>query len=269
MAETPEPELFELSMHGGAPERRYRRLRPDIEKLPWDLFRPGRPSEATLAAARRGWTEAALQEYASADAHAVMLRALVRARAPLDLSAVVSRFPLDELAHAELCARMAGLLGGGAPIAYEPNRLYPTPKVGQRPAEIEAAELVLWNCCVSESWAYPVLAGLWEAERDPLLRPLRGRIARDEAAHGQFGWIFLDWLDPEPDDRALLAPVAAKAVRAIQANLEATARMSDGAFGPLAPLGGLDKAGYLALATAALRERVIEPLAARGLAPAK
>ena len=133
MADHPEPELFELSMHGGAPERRYRRLRPDVERLPWEKFRPGKQTAATLAAARKGWTDAALQEYASADAHAVMLRALVRARAPLDLSAVVSRFPLDELAHAELCARLAGLLGGGAPVVYEPNKLYPHHKPGQRP----------------------------------------------------------------------------------------------------------------------------------------
>jgi hypothetical protein len=266
MALPDEPELFELSMHGGAPERRYRRLRPDVDRLPWDSFRPGRQSEATLAAARRGWTEAALQEYASADAHAVMLRALVRARAPLDLSAVVSRFPLDELAHAELCARMAGLLGGGAPVAYEPNKLYPSHKAGQRPAELEAAELVLWNCCVSESWAHQVLSGLWEAERDPLMRPLRGRIAKDEAAHGQFGWIFLDWLDPEPGDRALLAQAAAKAVRAVKANIEATIRRPEVDFGPLTPLGGLGKSGYIELANDAPQQRVLAPLAARSLA---
>jgi hypothetical protein len=96
------PELFELSLLGGAPERRYRRLRPDIDRLPWERLKPGRRSSAVLEAARRGWTQGALQEYASADAHSAMLRLLVRARAPVDVSAMASRFPLDELAHAEL-----------------------------------------------------------------------------------------------------------------------------------------------------------------------
>jgi hypothetical protein len=119
---------------------------------------------------------------------------------------------------------------------------------------------------VSESWAHQVLSGLWEAERDPLMRPLRGRIAKDEAAHGQFGWIFLDWLDPEPGDRALLAQAAAKAVRAVKANIEATIRRPEVDFGPLTPLGGLGKSGYIELANDAPQQRVLAPLAARSLA---
>jgi hypothetical protein len=257
--------VFELSMHGGPPERRYRQLRPDIERLPWDSFHPDRQSLAAVTAARCAWTEAALQEYASADAHAVMLRALVRARVPLDLSAVASRFPLDELAHAELCARMAGLLGGSAAVAREPTKLYASRELGRRPAELEAAELVVWNCCVSESWARGVLTRLWQVETDPLVRPLRGRIARDEAVHGQFGWVFLDWLSPEPGDRAILARSAAGAVRAVRASIVAAAKLPEAVFGPLAPLGGLGRAGYLALAKKVLERRVLAPLAARGL----
>ena len=48
------------------------------------------------------------------------LRALIEARAPLDLIALASRFPLDEMVHVELCARMAMELGGGTEILHDP-----------------------------------------------------------------------------------------------------------------------------------------------------
>ena len=57
---------------------------------------------------------------APAIACAATLRALLECRAPLDLIAMAARFPLDELVHVELCARMAMELGGGTEIQYDP-----------------------------------------------------------------------------------------------------------------------------------------------------
>jgi len=54
---------------------------------------------------------------------AATLRALIEARAPLDLIGVASRFPLDEMVHVELCARMAMELGGGTEIVHAPDEL--------------------------------------------------------------------------------------------------------------------------------------------------
>jgi hypothetical protein len=114
-------EPFELSMLGGATERRYRRMRPEVESLPWGTLDPSRyPAELVLAA-RRSWTLAALQEHRTAAACAATLRALIAARAPVDLIAVATRFPLDEMAHVELCARLAGELGGGTPVIHDPT----------------------------------------------------------------------------------------------------------------------------------------------------
>jgi len=90
---------FELSLWGGATERRYRRLRPEVERLPWGTLDPTRyPAELVLAA-RRSWTLAAFQEHRTGAACAATLEALIAARAPVDLIAVAARFPLDELAH--------------------------------------------------------------------------------------------------------------------------------------------------------------------------
>jgi y4mF family transcriptional regulator len=76
-----------------------------------------------LVAARRAWTGAAYQEHRTAVACAISLRALIEARAPVDLIAVASRFPLDELIHVELCARMAMELGGGTEIMHDPSAM--------------------------------------------------------------------------------------------------------------------------------------------------
>src|SRR4051812_1994395 len=101
-------ELFELTMLGGAAERRYRRLRPEVEQLPWGALQASARSypPALIEAARRTWTEAAFQEHRTGAACAATLKALIAARAPLDLIAMATRFPLDEMVHVELCARL-------------------------------------------------------------------------------------------------------------------------------------------------------------------
>ena len=258
-------ELFELNLYGGAPEKRYRRLRPDLEKIEWDRLSPRGISKSELLAARRGWTDAALQEYASAAAHALMLRALVRARVPLDLSAVASRFPLDELAHAEMCARVAGRFGGGTPLRYDRERVFPLPSTRGVSPEIEAAHLVIWNC-VSETWAHEMLRLTWASERNKVLKLVRGRLARDEAGHARFGWLFLDWLEPgleEADWRKLREPCA-RVVAVLEHSLAHLAKLPDDRFGPLTPMS-LGKRSYVALATLALEQRVRAPLRDRGL----
>jgi hypothetical protein len=260
-------ELFELTMYGGAPESRYRRLRPDVERIDWDAISAKGRSESEVIAARRSWTAASLQEYATASAHAVMLRALVRARVPLDLSAVASRFPLDELAHAEICARVAGALGGGTPLTYDRERLFPVPKPKDLPPEIEAAEVVIQNC-VSESWSHELLHIAWEAERHGELRKARGRIAKDEAGHGRFGWLYLDWLEPglEAADREALRMQAARVVGIVERGISEATSASPEAFGPLTsqPFGA---PAFAALAAEALEKRVRKPLRERGLLP--
>jgi len=257
-------ELFELTLYGGAPESRYRRLRPDVEQIDWESLSPKGKPEAEVIAARRGWTAAALQEYATASAHAVMLRALIRARVPLDLSAVASRFSLDELAHAELCARIANALGGGTPLEYDRDTVFPAVATREVAPEIEAAQHVMQNC-VTESWSHELLHLVWEREKHAVLKQARGRIAKDEAGHGRFGWLFLDWLEPglEDSDRQRLRKYAARIVATLERGIQQSAEQPPESFGPLTPLA-LGRRGFVSLAAEALRTRVQEPLRTRG-----
>jgi hypothetical protein len=257
--------LFELELLGGAVERRYRRARPEVEAMPWDTLDLRGFSEAALVAARRSWTSAAFQEHRTASACSATLRALVEARAPVDLIAGFARFPLDELAHVELCARMAMALGGGSELWHEPSAIVadadPSLDVLQR-----ACELVTRNFCVGESLSIPLLHGTWVRATHPLARAVLGHIVRDEAAHGVLGWVFLDWALPLlcSDDIELIRRTAIGAideVKRLWEDIRTRAPVEQAANA----LGWMSSEDYLRLAERSLRTRVITPFAARGI----
>jgi hypothetical protein len=259
-------ELFELSMLGGAIERRYRAQRPEVEQLPWSSLDPGKYPADLVAQARATWTEAAFQEHRTGAACASTLKALIAARAPLDLIAMASRFPLDELVHVELCARLASLLGGGAPLTHDARALVLEPDP-QLPALLQAAELVVRNFCVGEALSIPLLRGSWHAAKQPLIKAVLGRIVRDEAAHGAFGWVFLEWADEllTPSDRQHLAQQAARTIDTVVSRwAEIRPRPLEGDDDRL---GWMESASYLDLARRSMQKNVLEPLMRFGIDP--
>lgn len=258
-------ELFELELLGGGVERRYRKMRPEVEEMPWGTMQVAGLPEAAVVAARRAWTGAAFQEHRTGIACCATLRALMECRAPLDLVALASRFPLDEMVHVELCARMAMELGGGTEIRHDPDFMVFDARPGLSPL-VAAADLVVRFFCVGEALSIPLLRGTWHAARHPLPRAILGRIVRDEAAHGTFGFSFLDWALPalDADDRAHLGAVADETIRAVRAQWDDIRRRRtpeiDGG-----DLGWMQTDAYLALAARSLETQVKGPLRARGI----
>ncbi len=258
-------ELFELEMLGGRTEQRYRRSRPEVEALPWGTLEPARHAPGDLVDARGHWTLAAFQEQRTGAACAEALRALLACRAPIDLVAAASRFPLDEIVHVEMCARVAEELGGGMPIHHDPRRLAPMPDRDEPPL-LQAAELIVAAFCVGEAFSVPVLRGTWHATRHPLLREVLGIIVRDEATHGAFGWTFLDWAaDRLAPHRERLALIARLAIDEFTANHLEIERMPDTEAGR--DLGWMEPAPYLALGRRSMAEHVVRPLRRRGIDP--
>ena len=258
--------LFELSMWGGAVERRYRKLRPEVEQLPWGSLDLSRASPEAVLAARSTWTEAAFQEHRTGAACAATLQALIACRAPIDLVAMASRFALDEMVHVEMCARLAQLLGGGAPISYDPKGTIVLPAPELSPT-LAASELVVRNFCVGEALSIPILRGSWHATKQPLIKAVLGRIAKDEAAHGAFGWIFLDWVDDQlsADDRLHLSKQAALTMDAVIDRWPFIPVFEDET--PEDRLGWMDAKTYFDVARRSLRKVVLEPLLSHGLDP--
>jgi hypothetical protein len=261
-------ELFELEMLGGSTERRYRRMRPDVDALPWGTLDPRSHAPEDVASARAHWTVNAFQEQRTGAACAETVRALLACRAPLDLVALATRFPLDEIVHVEMCARIAEELGGGWPVEYDPRRLAPAPDRDDPPL-LQAAEMIVAAFCVGEAFSVPVIRGTWRATRHPLVKAVIGIILRDEASHGMFGWAFLDWAgDALAPHRARLAQVARLAIEEFTANHRAIAQLRDaGDRDPGKDLGWMSPTPYLALGKRAMLESVIEPLRRRGIDP--
>jgi hypothetical protein len=259
-------EVFELEMFGAGWERRYRKLRPEVEEMPWGTLDPREYPDALVIAARKSWTGAAFQEHRTGAACAETLRCLIEARAPLDLIAVASRFPLDEMVHVELCARMAMELGGGTEIVHDPSNMIVHADMKLAPL-LRAAELVVYNFCVGEALSIPMLHGTWQASVHPLPRAILGRIVKDEAAHGVFGFAFLDWAQDRlsASDRAHLARTADLAIGGIHRLWDDIKRRPRGPDSAVHALGWMQTDAYLALAQRSMRSKVIDPLLARGI----
>ena len=259
-------ERFELELLGGPFEKRYRKLRPDVEAMPWGSMDPERYGAQQLLAARQGWTIAAFQEHRTGIACCATLRALFDARAPVDLIAIAARFPLDEIVHAELCARLAMELGGGTEILYDPLDVIVDANPDQSPL-MRLCDLTVRNFCVGEALSIPLLRGIWHAAAHPLPRAVLGCIVRDEAAHGTFGFSVLDWAWPMLDasEQAALGPAADRAIVAVQKLWKALASRPPREACDVDTLAFMETDAYLALAARAMDNQVLKPLRARGL----
>lgn len=261
-----ELDVFELELVGGRVESTYRTMRPEVEAMPWGTLDPEDYSAELLEAAQRSWTGAAFQEFRTGAACAATLRSLIEARAPLDLIALASRFPLDEMVHVELCSRMAMELGGAPPLHYDPEGMVARFGEGCEPL-LKASHQVVAFFCVGEALSIPLLHGTWKACSHPLTRAVLKRIVQDEADHGTFGWAFLDWALPhlEPHEIEALGVTADKAIAGVLANWEAIRNRPRGTDQQVHDLGWMQTDAYLELAEASLKRFVLAPLKERGI----
>jgi hypothetical protein len=261
-------ELFELEILGDAVERRYRRMRPEVAAMPWGTLDASKIPDDARIAARKAWTGAAFQEHRTGVACATALRALFECRAPVDLIALASRFPTDELVHVELCARMAMELGGGTEIQHDPNELVMDAD-DMLPPLLRAADLVVRFFCVGEALSIPLLHGTWRAARHPLPRAILGRVVKDEAAHGTFGFTFLDWALTKlgDEERQHIARAADRAIRGVRRQWDILRARGTTKYDQTVgdALMWMQSEEYLALAARSLESRVRAPLLARGI----
>jgi hypothetical protein len=264
----PRENLFELSLLGGVSEARYRAWRPDVESLPWDHFDARDLTEAERLVARRTWTAASFQEYATAAQHALTVNLLVQARVPLDLSAMASRFSLDELVHAELCARMANALGGGTPLTYTDEEVFPHPaQIDSKDLFAVITERVLHDCCIAETLAGVLLRAAARTATDTLVRGVLWVLARDEALHARFGWIYLEWAGERFDEsmRTRLGQHAESHFDSFRAAWKRMKAKPEESASPLSLFGGLSVDEYVRRGEEALDRQVRTGLEAHGI----
>jgi hypothetical protein len=267
-------EIFELSMTRGPARRLHRRALGDLEHdYPWHSLDPARYPDELVVRARFGWTENAFNEFCTAAAMGQLVAALGQARAPLDLWSMASAFAADELIHIELCARVAMRLGGGVPIAYDPEdivfRIDPSLSPLQR-----ATELVVRLCCVGEAVSFPLLSGAMRSASHPLTKAVLTKIVQDEALHGRFGWLYMDWIGSRLSrtDRDRLGRAARETLERYEPLWERLhSRVVDGVTSEgfllehIHEIGWMEASAYATLARKTVEEAVRAPLASYGI----
>jgi hypothetical protein len=262
-------EPFELDWLGGPTERAFRQLRPGIDRFPWGTLDPSRYPPLLVDRARVSWTEAAYNEYCTAAAFTSLLRSLLEAKAPIDLTGMASDFVVDEMLHVELTSRIAMELGGGAPylVDFQDLTLPNTP--GITPLQ-RANEDVLRTCCVAEAFSVPMLATCMKTAGHPLTKAVLTQIVKDEAPHGRFGRYYLEWAANHMDaaERRRLADVALEMLRLYAPFwTKLTSRTVDGltsegfSIEHVHELGWAEAETYARTARQTVRDDILAPLA--------
>lgn len=266
-------EAFDLEWMGGVSEKYFRKVRPGVDELPWGTLDVARYPVELVDRARVSWTEAAYNEYCTAVAFSEMLGALLAAKAPIDLIGMASDFMTDEMLHVELTSRIAMELGGGAPYQVDFDGLGIKPSLELSPLQ-RANQLVVHVCCVGEAFSLPMLASAYNSALHPLTKQVLQRIVHDEAPHGRFGFLYLDWAVDQLDaaERARLGQIAADTIEQFSPLWQRlTSRVHDGIttegyqLQHVRELGWTESSLYATRARRAIEEEVVAPLAKYGI----
>ena len=266
-------EPFDLEWMGGVSEKYFRKVRPGVDELPWGTLDVSRYPAELVDRARVSWTEAAYNEYCTAVAFTEMLGALLAAKAPIDLIGMASDFMADEVLHVELTSRIAMELGGGAPYEIDFDGLGIKPSLELSPLQ-RANELVVHVCCVGEAFSLPMLASAYGSALHPLTKQVLQRIVHDEAPHGRFGFLYLDWASEEFDaaERARLGEIAVTTISQFAPLWQRlTSRVHDGIttegyqLEHVRELGWTESSLYATRARRAIEDEVVAPLAKYGI----
>jgi hypothetical protein len=157
-----------------------------IARLRGELIVPEPEVAAQLA---EEWSADGALEHASVASFAKLTLDLMTLGAPPELLARASQAALDEIEHARSCFALASAYAG-KPIGPGP---LPVPE--RQPVSVEElAKEVFVDGCVGETRNAVEARVASESARDPLVRELLERIARDEEEHAELAWRVLAWL---------------------------------------------------------------------------
>jgi hypothetical protein len=200
----------------------------------WDLAESRAPSSSA-----RFFEDAAALEAASVGAFALVARELESFGAPRDLAQRARSAARDEIRHAALMSRHAGI---------EPAHVTSTAPA-RTPFEVALDNAV--EGCVNESFAAIVARFQSRSARDEDLRTEFASIADDECMHGDLAWDIAAWLEPRlgPSERSRVVLAREEAKRAlVERAFEAAGSMDD--EGTRVMLGLPTRAQATSLATA-------------------
>jgi hypothetical protein len=143
-------------------------------------------TRATLA---QHWTQLAQMEHASVAAFARFVLELLAVSAPATLVAAAQSALGDEIEHARLCFGLASAYAG-APLGPAPLSTRGVLDDSGLHACVRAA---IHEACVGETLAAAEAHEALLASSDSAVRAVLQTVVRDESAHAELGWKFLQW----------------------------------------------------------------------------
>jgi hypothetical protein len=186
-------------------------LGPEHRRLMEAGHRPVPWAESTAhtlpAALRAGlaelWRARMISEHRSVGIFSLYALDLLGAGAPAEALSLACRAALDEVRHAELFARLAGLYSGE--LETPPPGIPPMPDDPSIPMRIQVAREALHLCVCAETYSAVTLAELHARSTDPAVHGALGVVIADELHHARMGWSLLSSLLADPDADELRA----------------------------------------------------------------
>ena len=171
--------------------------RTDID---WASFDRSRYTDEQRYAARQYWSRRAWGEYgAISESPALQIR-FCQEKHPIDMRLFFTIRSQEEARHAEVCYRMAEVLGGYIEQPQGPQfkgsvATHGVRKLALDPA-VPLAAIIAALVCAAEEIAFDVFIHLKEVTTDPVALEVIKAISRDEVRHCAFGWAYMDFIVP-------------------------------------------------------------------------
>ena len=217
-------------------------------------------TQAELAAL---WQQRAASESSVRGVFIQLVAELVATGAHADVIALARRATEDEAKHARICAELAAVYRGGAPIEVIPTAVR-LPDYGEAP-RMRAALHVVNLCCIGETIATAFVEACVAECAWPELREVHGHHLADEIHHARIGWAHLVSLTS--DERG---QVALRIPELLRAQVQAwEARLAELPEKGIAGHGYPPRATLIAVVHGAVRDLVLPGFEYVGVDPSQ
>ena len=220
---------------------------------------------AAVELARRFWARRMEAEHRSVQVFTQLALQLIEVNAPFDAKTVTLRMAEDELLHTEFSAEVLGALGAPPRIRTDPGFAPLARHPGCSPEE-RVLRNVLYTTCLSEMVAVARLGASHEQSSDPGIRSAIRSLLSDEVMHGQFGFHYLDAMQPSAELRANLEKYLVHAFAVLEEELCGRSAGQAPIDADAVDLGVVDPAAADEVFRVSVEEAIVPGLEARGLA---
>jgi hypothetical protein len=188
LTETPLARQHERVMEG--------RPRHKVAPIPWGAFQRSRWPAGALRLALDGQQKLAMGEYLAVDLFSRVASGIALLGAPIDLVAAAAGIPGDEIRHADITLRMAGLLAG-KDVTVDVSQKLVSERWTHRMTQEELDDFMVEVPAIGETLACALLKACADRATDPTVKSVYANLVRDEVHHARFGWYYLAWRSPQ------------------------------------------------------------------------